>query len=377
MQQYPGIDEVLAAEDVRNAGDTIPGSTFDDLRLGKSTQVVETTLEALQKAKNPLIIYDSWDTISNELEPSERLKLEKTLLTAIDGRNGNAVFVAEAITPTNLAFAADGVVTLSSTLEDDVRLRRIIIDKLRGVTIDRSVRYFTLRGGRFEELQDFTFEIAQEPRRFRPLPDSDTYFSCGTQTGDAIFGGGYKKGSILLIELTPTTNKQYLAAVLAPLFLNFLNRGNMGLVGLSEDNDEKKILRPLQPYSDAKSMALLDILRYSRVAELANAYERIKSEGGKNAVVELDVTFLKQEDDFRALLELCRKTKENRDLLVIVTRRATEYMDRLRAIADLDMKAWQLGSYLLTRETITNTPVSALRFTLVDGAPSLTGVEVV
>ena len=81
---------------------------------------------------------------------------------------------------------------------------------------------------------------------------------------------------------------------------------------------------------------------------LSNAYEGIKSEDGKNAVVELDVTFLKQEDDFPALLELCRKAKENRDLLVIVSRTVTEYVDRLRAIADLNMKAWQLGSYLLT-----------------------------
>jgi KaiC/GvpD/RAD55 family RecA-like ATPase len=379
VQEYPGIDKVLAPEDVRNPDDRIPGSTFDDLRLGRSTQIVDTTLEVLHKAKNPLIVYDSWDSISNELEPSERLKLEKTLLTAIDGRNGNAVFVAEETEPTNLVFGADGVVTLSSAIEveEDVRLRKLVIDKLRGVTIGKSVSYFTLRGGRFEEFQDFAFEIAQKPRRFRPLPDSDTHFSSGTQAVDRIFRGGFKKGSVILITMTPTTNKQYLAAVMGPPFLNFLNQGNMGLVGLSPDNDEKKILRSLQPYSDTKSLALLKILRYSRVTELIGAYDKTKSGGAKATLVELDVTFLKQEDDFQALLELCRRIKENRDLLLIVTRNSTEYMNRLRAIADLEVKTWQLGSYLLSREIITNTSLFALKFALVDGTPSYIATEVV
>lgn len=374
--QYPGIGRVLTPENVRNPDERIAGSTFDDLRLGKSNQIVEITLDVLQKGKNPLIIYDSWDTISNELEPVERLKLEKTLLTAIDGRDGNAVFVAEEMGATNLAFGADGVVSLSSTLEDDVRLRRIVIDKLRGATITRAVKYFTLKDGRFEELRGFEFKIAQRPRRFKPRPDTDTHFSAGTEAGDALFKG-YKRGSILLVGMSPVTNKQFLAATMGPLFLNFINRGAYGLVGLSEDNDELKILRPLQPYSDAKSLSRLKILRYSRVTELISAYDTLRTGGAKEILVELDVTFLKAEEDFRALLELCRRVKEHRNLLVMVTRRVTEYMDRLRAIADLDVKVWQLGSYLLARELIMNTPVAAFRFTIVDGTPATAAVEVV
>jgi KaiC/GvpD/RAD55 family RecA-like ATPase len=376
-QEYPGISRFLGPGDSRNPDDRAAESSFEDLRLGKSSQVLSITLEVLQQSKKPLIIYDSWESLTRELEPTERLKVEKTLLTAIDGGKGNAVFVGEELRSTNIAFGTDGVVTLSSTTEDDVRLRKMVFDKLRGLIIRRPVRYFTLQGGRFGELPELGYRIAREPKRFKPLPNSEDRFSSGVYSLDKILGGGLKRGSVLLFDLAPNANRQYLAANLGIVFLNFLNQGNAGLVGLSPDADESKVLSSIRPYSDAKSMSRLKIVRYRQVSEMVEAYERIKEEVGKDTLVELDVTFLKQEENFNSILDLCREVREHKDILMVVTRRPTEYLDQFRAISDLNMKVWQVGSHLLARELTQNSRVVAMKFALVNGTPSLAPTEVV
>ncbi len=105
---------------------------------------------------------DSWDAIANELDPKQRLKVEKALISMIDTSEARLIFISEEFGQQPLEYMAEGVVTLrhlwvfgggmGSTYPPLVRrrsAREIELEKLRGTPIYQRTYLFTLCKGRF------------------------------------------------------------------------------------------------------------------------------------------------------------------------------------------------------------------------------------
>ncbi|MBI2184112.1 MAG: AAA family ATPase [Thaumarchaeota archaeon] len=377
-QQYPWVGEVLRPKDVRVVrGRAAKNFSFKDVRLGDIKVLMQMALDALSEDERPILIFDSWDALAKEVDQTERIKAEKALIAAIDGRKANAIFISEEPERKSLDYLADGVVTLHYRIQDQIVLREMIVEKLRGKLVDKPVRLFTLRQGMFEELPEFQYSIAPNPKRFDPLPDKEEYYSTGSQRLDKFTGGGLRRGSVILAELAPDTNRVILSAVLGIMVLNFINKGSLALIAIRHDNDEASVTRHLQPYSDQESLKNLKITRSAGIEEISNNYAKMKAEKDKGVFVEFDASFLELRDNTKNLFELARSVRENKDLLFIVSNGMGPDFNTVRTLADAHVKIWQREHYVLAKEVMTPSMTLAHSFSIKDGRPSLELVEVV
>jgi KaiC/GvpD/RAD55 family RecA-like ATPase len=377
-QQYPWVTEVLAPEDVRAIQPELEAlSSYQDVRLADTRLVLEAAFESLAKSDRALLIFDSWDALAKEMEPVERLKAEKALVAAIDGRRANAIFISEEPERSNLDYLVDGVILLNNRRQGPLALRELFIEKLRGRLVDRPLRLYTLRNGRFEELPEFTYAIAPNPQPFEPLPDSDDYYSTGSPAIDSMLNGGLRRGSVILLEITPDTNRIVLAALLGVFVLNFINKGNVAMIGLTKDMEPAAVIRHIQPYSKPEAYHNLKVINYGIVEDLLTEYIRTKAELGRPTLLEFDTTFIDIAENYTHILELCRQIREMRDLLIMVADGAGVGFHLLKSLIDLHIKLWQDERYILLREVRTSRRLCALSFTLREGRPSLELVEIV
>ena len=126
-------------------------------------------------------------------------------------------------------------------------IREIEILKLRGTRIQQSTYPFTLEGG-FHVLPLFSVVKPEKAEKWRPIPDSETHFSTGSEDLDRVLGGGYERGSYVILEADTNVPLDAIRLFELPLILNFLsqNRGVaiIPLGGTSSDD----ILKMIQPY---------------------------------------------------------------------------------------------------------------------------------
>ncbi len=377
-QQYPWIAGILAPEDIKPLpSDAKRPSKYEDVRLADMNLLLQTAFDALTAADNPILVFDSWDALAKEADPVERMRAEKTIIASMDGRKANAVFVSEGSERTNLEFLVDGVISLECMLQNHVRLRKMVLEKLRGKLVDGPVRFFTLNQATFEELPRFHYQIASEPRVFDPLPDTDTFYSTGSHSVDSLFEGGFKKGSVILLEVTADTNRIVLSSLLGLLVPNFVNKGNSALIGLSEAVEEESVERHVQPYLDKVSLNRLKIMKFAKFNDILEKYDAMKFANENNMVVEIDASFMTRREDLQHLLELCGRVREERDLMIIVADGAKEAFDAIQSLVDLHFKIWQDEGYMMLRETRILRTTYALDYSVYKGKPSLRLLPVV
>ncbi|MEM2153249.1 MAG: ATPase domain-containing protein [Candidatus Bathyarchaeia archaeon] len=168
-------------------------------------------------------------------------------------------------------FVADGIITLKMTELDEKILRVLEIFKMRGTPIPEKRLIFTLKNG-FKAFPPFKPKRVEEPRRFEPQPDTEEYFSTGSPSLDEIIGGGYPRGSTVLLELDPriTTLQYYL--VLAPTAYNFAAQGRGIIIIPTRGTDHNLIAR----FADMGGFTKEEINRILRV--FVKEYPTLKPE---------------------------------------------------------------------------------------------------
>jgi hypothetical protein len=140
-------------------------------------------------------------------------------------------------------------------------IREIEILKLRGTRIQQPAYPFTLDGG-FRVLLPFSVVKPDKPEMWKPIPDSETHFSTGSEDLDKALGGGYEKGSYVILEADTNVPFTAIDLFLMPLMLNFLsNKRGIAILppcGISS----RDILNDLEPY-----VGIDVIKRYLRIYE--------------------------------------------------------------------------------------------------------------
>ncbi|MEM2588139.1 MAG: ATPase domain-containing protein, partial [Candidatus Bathyarchaeia archaeon] len=141
-------------------------------------------------------------------------------------------------------FVADGIIHLRrNELESGRIIRDLEILKMRGAPIYEARNVFTLKGG-FKVLPPFEARFTEKPSRFNPIPDKGDYFSTGSPNLDEMLGGGYPKGSSVLIEIAdPYVSTLQYHLVIYPTIWNFLAQGRGAIIFPSAGIDYSLILR--------------------------------------------------------------------------------------------------------------------------------------
>ena len=121
-------------------------------------------------------------------------------------------------------FVADGIILLKRSRLADRLLRELEIFKMRGTPVQETLTVFTLKDG-FKVFPPFKPKPIKKPSRFQPRPDTEERFSTGSLDLDEMLGGGYPRGSSVLIEIDEYISALQCHLIVAPTDSNFLAHG--------------------------------------------------------------------------------------------------------------------------------------------------------
>jgi KaiC/GvpD/RAD55 family RecA-like ATPase len=219
-------------------------------------------------------------------------------------------------------YIADATIALRRTEYDDRPLRTLEILKMRGRRITTAKLLFTTENGPevYTPLKEPT--PPPKPRKWTAIPDSAERFSTGNPDLDSLLGGGYPRGSYVLIEIGENVPDTIRNLLTEPLMLNFLSQSRGVTVIPRPNSSARALVKSLEPYTSRET-----ILTYLKVHEKAHQVTHgevtLPYEG-----VNIDKDYLSYVEAWR---ELKKKTCD-RPILRIVAEDTSECTYGLQAI---------------------------------------------
>lgn len=201
-QQHPWIKDEIDADNILDATQSerervvkAQGMSIKPLKYTNVPDFLKAVYLRTEKMTNPIIIIDSWDAVASYTgyyEQREREKLEHNLCDFSRKTKTKIMLLVEYTEQTALDYLVDGVILIESDMYRERRLRRMVMQKLRGCQITNPVRLFSLNNGMFKAFKEFKgleLEI-ENPLVSAPLPDiTDTKISTGIQNMDRTING--------------------------------------------------------------------------------------------------------------------------------------------------------------------------------------------
>jgi KaiC/GvpD/RAD55 family RecA-like ATPase len=253
-QQIPSIKELVVTGS-NDRGRASGAVDLKDLRLANPSQLIKYILEVTEQAgKEQVIVLDSWDAVAKEMTAVERLRVEKTIVAITEGGRSKIVFVSEEPGNTTLNYLADAVVELKRELHEGAVVRTLEMQKLRGGPITRPTTLFSLVGARFTEFEASPAYESQLMKKgtFKPIKDSEQFYSTGVKELDERLLGGFRKGSIPLLEFGPELPQRVHSGIYNIAFSNFILNGGCVLSVPGEGASPQEVISLLKLTIPAK-----------------------------------------------------------------------------------------------------------------------------
>ncbi len=197
---------------------------FQDSRRMDGVRAISGLRHYLEQVANPFVVLDSWEGLFFE---SHSLGVEE-ISKLVEDYDVRFVVVTERREQTDLDYLLDGVVVLRRRYHEQRVVREIELKKLRGVSIQQSRFLFTLESGKFRYLPPFnSFSAVESYSVGSPIPNpSGKLFSTGNKNLDSVIGGGFKGGSLNLLELGNDVPFEVTSLLLRAVMSNFINSGH-------------------------------------------------------------------------------------------------------------------------------------------------------
>lgn len=316
-EQFPWLEKCIP-----------PLNIIDATKLYVSTEVpfgIQTFPEALygrlQRIEKPAtVVIDSWDAVISQADEDKKVALEAAIAELARHTKINLILVSENMETTSLDYMVDGIVLLRDFYIDYRKIREIELKKLRGVRINRPKYPFTLQGGRFRSFDEFGFKIVKKPR-IRTIPPSEAYIATGIEELDNILGGGYKRGSFVVIEAGNDISLWGCLSIFAISVVNAISQGIYVTHFPLTVRDERHIKKYVLPFIDEESYA-----KYFTAFKLSKSDKEKANRGGE--VVPLMGE--SAEEDLSIALRYASELKF--PLLTFMSAGAIEHVYRLREI---------------------------------------------
>ncbi|MDQ3727493.1 MAG: hypothetical protein M3307_04570 [Thermoproteota archaeon] len=232
FQYYPWLKDFIQqsmAHDTNLPRDSEMMSTFEDARLDEPESLFERITNQLMDIKSPIIIIDSWEAIASFMDREARLNNERVLQTWRERAGAKLIFISEQPADTTLDFLVDGIVELRQSYYNNLRLRQIFLQKLRGTRINRPCYLYTLENSIFHSFtpyQRINFETYK--RNSADLFGAPTHdnIKTGYPVLDASLGSGFPRKGMVLLELDSHVNMTIALIFLHRIVSNHVLSGN-------------------------------------------------------------------------------------------------------------------------------------------------------
>jgi len=313
---------------------------------------LKSLLSLMRGAENPLVVIDSLEAVQEYIGK----EILRDLLEASSELNFKLILVVERDGIGKEDYLVDGVVELRRRIIDEAVVRRMIVHKLRGGNIPQPCYLFTLRDGRFRMFEPFSYEPSENPKLFEPIEDPDeNRFSSGSRSLDEIFGGGFPKGSTILLEVGKGVTREMFHRFLATFTLNFLRKGkrvyNIPTLGTDTKNVDNR-LKPFLRENEIKNFVWIErggiwgrerLRGEEAVEEAERTYEIVYGERRGSYedlhVSGVDALYSRYGDEVvRVLEEGNLFAQDTRGLFIRIAKPGFPFMEELSNLSDVHIK---------------------------------------
>jgi KaiC/GvpD/RAD55 family RecA-like ATPase len=350
--------------------------------LSNRIQKIEDPFVPLKEKPRPFIILEIWDNIAKELDNNDIIRTQKILLSSIDKNRGFIIFLTEDMENTDIDNSIDGVITLDQSFYKSYRLREMQIYKLKGTGINRSKIAFTLTNGRFRTFSPLSHRINfVKINKFVFLPHKEKTFSTGNQRLDHKLKGGFKKGSIISLEIEEEVDRFAFVPIFVPLVLNFVSQGYGALVISAWDQHTSAVTRYITPFVNKKFLN-----KYFRIIGMNNNIKNILKKNSEQrpsyiipglegdfmnnfkmwkkgyeelrnktdgCLITVDFSFveLQYQNEFldiqKAIINFSSQIRSSNDLLVMVSRPNYKSLDVMKSVSDIHLKLLEFNGAVM------------------------------
>jgi len=169
-----------------------------------------------------IVVIDSLEGITARYNINEAMFAYMIQKDLVESADATVIFVSEKESESMEDYVVDGIINISYSIEEDRRIRKLTLKKLRGGEINTSSYVFTLNSGRFSVFQPM--EIRGEINKsWRPIPEKDGMYSTGIEDLDKLLGGGIRYGSFFNIQVEGIVSPYNVRMLITPIIINFFS----------------------------------------------------------------------------------------------------------------------------------------------------------
>ncbi|MBC7109672.1 MAG: AAA family ATPase [Archaeoglobi archaeon] len=399
LEIYPHLKEEIQRIKILDASKEISLVDATMRRFSKSDEIsdfllsvryedkpafIRALVSLLRDSENPLVIIDSVEAIQESLGR----EILSDLLELSDEIGFSLVIIVERGEMGREDYLVDGVIELERRIDDERVLRKMRIHKLRGCSIPQPEYLFTLKDGKFRLFEPFSYEIPKESKLFEPLEDPDeNRFSSGSEDLDEIFGGGFRKGSSILLEISEGVTRRMYHRFVQSFYLNFLRRGRRVYLIPTLGTDKGEVINEMRPFlreEELKNLIFIErewgkerLRGEEAVKEADRIYERLVYEERKGSYEDLHVTGVDAsysrygEECIRVLEEGNAFVQETRGLRIRIAKPGFPFMKELSNLSDIHIKMENFCNVPVIKGEKPKTQYYAMLVDLSEGFPKL------
>ena len=349
--------------------------------LSNRIQKIEDPFIPLKEKPRPFIILEIWDNITKELDNNDIIRTQKILSSLIDKNGGFIIFLTEDMNNTDMDNLIDGIITLDQSFYKSYRLREMQIYKLKGTGINRSKIAFTLANGMFSTFSSLSHKINFDKKNnFIFLPHKEKIFSTGNQRLDNKLQGGFKKGSIISLEIEDEVDRFAFVPIFVPLVLNFVSQNYGALVISAWDQHTLAVTRYITPFVNKKFLN-----KYFKIIGRTNEIKKAKKHNEQippyiisgiesdfmntfnmwereyeelrtrtdGCLVTVDFSFVELQyqneliDIQKAIINFSSYIRSSNDLLVMVSRPNYKSLEVMKSVSDIHLKLLEFNGAVM------------------------------